>query len=56
MIVLGAAAAICTIIFMITEGRGYGSGFDKGALYGAWVGLVCAIVIAVGGLIMPRDS
>jgi hypothetical protein len=56
MIVLGVAAAICTIIFMVTEGSGYGAGYDKGPLYGAWVGLVCAILIAVGGLMMPRDS
>jgi hypothetical protein len=56
MVLLGIAAAASTIIFMITEGRGYGAGFDKGPLYGAWIGLICAVVIALGGLLMPRDS
>jgi hypothetical protein len=55
MVLLGVAAVICTIIFMATEGSGYGAAFSKGPQYGAWVGLICGIVIAIGGLLMPRN-
>ncbi|MDB5059170.1 MAG: hypothetical protein JWO59_2642 [Chloroflexi bacterium] len=56
LVVLGVAAVVCTIIFMVTEGNGYGAGFSKGPLYGAWVGLICGIVIALGGLLTPRTT
>jgi hypothetical protein len=56
LVLLGVAAVVCTIIFMATEGRGYGAGFSKGPSYGAWIGLICGIVIAIGGLLMPRDT
>jgi len=53
--VLGIAAIICTIIFMVTEGSGYGAGYGTGPMYGAWVGLVCAIVMTIAALGITRE-
>ena len=53
---MGVAAIVCTIIFMVTEGSGYGAGYDKGPLYGAVVGLICAIVMTISALLIPRET
>ncbi|HXT38342.1 MAG TPA: hypothetical protein VN837_22420 [Chloroflexota bacterium] len=53
---IGIAAIVCTIIFMVTEGHGYGAGYDKGPLYGAWVGLICAIVMTLAALGISREN
>jgi cation transport ATPase len=54
--VIGVAAIVCTIIFMVTEGSGYGAGYDKGPLYGAVVGLICAIVMTGSALLVGQES
>ena len=54
--IMGIAAIVCTIIFMVTEGRGYGAGYDKGPLYGAVVGLICAIVMTLAALGIAKES
>jgi hypothetical protein len=58
-VVLGAglAAALSTIIFMATEGGGSvsGPGFSAGPSFGAYIGLLCAIAIAVGGYLMQQE-
>ena len=41
-------AAACAIVFMATEGAGYGPGYAKGPVDGAWVGLVCAVPLVIG--------
>jgi len=56
IVVLGVAAVVTTIIFMVTEGSGYGTGFDKGPLYGAYIGLISAIVMTIGGAWMTREA
>lgn len=53
---MGVAAIVCTIIFMVTEGSGYGAGYDKGPLYGAVVGLICAIVMTGSALLVGQES
>lgn len=53
---IGIAAIVCTIIFMVTEGHGYGAGYDKGPLYGAWVGLICAIVMTLAAMGISREN
>lgn len=52
---MGIAAIVCTIIFMVTEGNGYGAGYSKGPLYGAVVGLICAIVMTIAALGIARE-
>jgi hypothetical protein len=58
-VVLGAgiAALLGTIIFMATEGGGIvsGDGFSAGPSFGAYIGLLCAIAIAVGGFLMQQE-
>jgi len=54
--IVGIAAIVCTVIFMVTEGSGYGAGYDKGPLYGAVVGLICAIVMTISALLIPRET
>lgn len=52
----GILAAIGTILFMTTEGTDVsGPGFSAGPSFGAYIGLICAIAIAVGGYLMQRD-
>jgi uncharacterized membrane protein len=53
---IGIAAIVCTIIFMVTEGHGYGAGYDKGPLYGAWIGLICAIVMTLAAMGISREN
>ncbi|HVA88275.1 MAG TPA: hypothetical protein VNL71_00390 [Chloroflexota bacterium] len=53
---MGIAAIVCTIIFMVTEGNGYGAGYSKGPLYGAVIGLICAIVMTLSALMVARES
>jgi hypothetical protein len=59
-VVLGAglAALLGTIIFMATEGGGSlsGPGFSAGPSFGAYIGLLCAIAIAVGGYLMQQEQ
>jgi len=52
---LGIAAIICTIIFMATEGSGYGAGYSTGPMWGAWVGLACGIVMTLAALAIARE-
>jgi hypothetical protein len=54
--IIGVATIVCTVIFMLTEGSGYGAGYDKGPLYGAVVGLICAIVMTGGALLVAQES
>jgi hypothetical protein len=58
-VVLGAglAALLGTILFMATEGGGSvsGPGYSAGPSYGAYIGLLCAIAIAVGGYLMQQE-
>ena len=54
--IMGIVAIVCTVIFMVTEGSGYGAGYDKGPLYGAVVGLICAIVMTGSALLVGQES
>jgi hypothetical protein len=58
-LVLGAglAALLATILFIATEGGGShsGPGYSAGPSYGAYIGLLCAIAIAVGGYLMQQE-
>lgn len=56
MVLVGLLATASTVIFMVTEGSGYGAGYDKGPVYGAVVGLICAIVIAVDGALLAYNG
>jgi hypothetical protein len=52
----GVIAAIAVILFMLTEGSSYsGPGYSQGPSFGAYIGLICAIAIAVGGYLMRSD-
>lgn len=54
--IMGIAAIVSTVIFMVTEGSGYGAGYDKGPLYGAVVGLICAILMTGSALMVSQES
>jgi len=56
LVIVGLVAVIAVIIFMLTQGSGYGAGYKKGPLVGAYIGLVCAIVIALGGVLLQREA
>jgi hypothetical protein len=56
MAAIGLLATVCTIIFMATEGSGYGAGYDKGPLFGAVLGLICAIIVAVDGALLAYEG
>ncbi len=56
MTLLGVASAVSTIIFMLTQGSGLGAGYDKGPLFGAYIGLICGIVLAIGGLLEAAEA
>ncbi len=56
MVVFGIAAAACTIVFMVTEGAGYGPSYHTGSADGAWVGMVCAVLLALGGSAFSREN
>jgi cation transporter-like permease len=52
----GIVAALAVILFMATEGSGANApGFSEGPSIGAYVGLICAVAIAVGGYLMQQD-
>jgi len=53
---MGVVAIVTTIIYMVTAASGYGAGYDKGPLYGAYIGLICAIVMAIGGAMMAAEE
>jgi hypothetical protein len=52
----GVLAVVATIIFMATEGPSVsGAGLSAGPSFGAYVGLLCGIAIAVGGFLMQQE-
>lgn len=53
---IGGVATLATIIFMLSEGRNFsGPGISAGPSLGAYVGLICAVAIAVGGYLLRRE-
>lgn len=58
MVLMGAGvvAVITTILFMTTEGPSASvPGVSIGPSFGAYVGLICAIAVIVGGFLMRSD-
>lgn len=52
----GIVSAMATIIFMLSEGSGTSSpGFSEGPSFGAYLGLLCAGVIAGGGYLLEQE-
>jgi len=53
---IGAVAALCTLLFMATEGPSVsGAGISAGPSFGAYIGLICAIAIAAGGYLVQNE-
>jgi hypothetical protein len=53
---IGGVAALCTLIFMVTEGGGVsGAGISAGPSLGAYLGLICALAIAAGGYLRQSE-
>ena len=57
-VVLGAGivSALAVILFIATEGSGVSvPGYSEGPSIGAYIGLICAVAIAVGGYLMQQE-
>jgi hypothetical protein len=58
---LGALAALCIILYMVTESINLGQGsttigLSSGPALGSWVGLVCALIVIGAGYLMRNDG
>jgi hypothetical protein len=52
----GIVATLAVLLFMLTEGHGVsGTGISAGPSFGAYIGLICAVAIAVGGYLMQKE-
>lgn len=57
-VVLGAGvvSTLAVILFIATEGSGASApGYSEGASFGAYIGLICAVAVAVGGYLMQQE-
>jgi hypothetical protein len=57
---LGALAALCIIIYMMTESISLGQGsstvsLNSGPALGSWIGLVCALIVIGAGYLMQSE-
>ena len=54
---LGALALLATLVFMRTEGSGVSfPGYSEGPAFGSFLGLLAAVAMVVGGVVLGRES